>query len=200
MVAVSDAIFAITRKHGGIFWGEHGKGLRGAYLRDWIAAEAYSALQGIKAAFDPEARYNPGKLVTNKMPIMGIATTPFRAFNGPEGDPLSLAFRCNGNAQCLSYAKTTPMCPSFKATADIRYSPNGRADALRTWHKARREADADLPVLEKDDGDIGQVSWVQGLRLLLSCAGRHSDHATGLYGRLFQATSPAACGSSCDDG
>jgi len=150
MVAVSDAVFALTRKHGGIFWGEHGKGLRGAYLRDWIGAEAYSALQGIKAAFDPEGRYNPGKLVTNKVPIMGIATTPFRAFNGPKGDPLTLAFRCNGNAQCLSYAKTTPMCPSFKATADIRYSPKGRADALRTWHKARREAHADLPVLEKD--------------------------------------------------
>ncbi len=150
MVAVSDAVFALTRKHGGIFWGEHGKGLRGVYLRDWIGAEAYSALQGIKAAFDPEGRYNPGKLVSNKVPIMGIATTPFRAFNGPKGDPLTLAFRCNGNAQCLSYAKTTHMCPSFKATADIRYSPKGRADALRTWHKARREAHADLPVLERD--------------------------------------------------
>ncbi|MGV1988709.1 FAD-binding and (Fe-S)-binding domain-containing protein [Agrobacterium sp. 22-221-1] len=150
MVAVSDAVFALTRKHGGIFWGEHGKGLRGAYLRDWIGAEAYSALQGIKAAFDPDGRFNPGKLVTNKVPIMGIATTPFRAFNAPDGDPLTLAFRCNGNAQCLSYAKTTPMCPSFKVTADIRYSPKGRADALRTWHKARREADADLPLLEKD--------------------------------------------------
>lgn len=138
LVAVSDAVFDLTRKHGGIFWGEHGKGVRGAYLRDWIGDQAYGALQGVKAAFDPAGRYNPGKLVSPRDDIMGIATTPFRAFNAPQDDPLTKAFRCNGNAQCLSYAATTPMCPSFKATADLRHSPKGRADALRDWHVARR--------------------------------------------------------------
>lgn len=137
LVTVSDAVFDLTRKHGGIFWGEHGKGVRGAYLRDWIGDQAYAALQGVKAAFDPAGRYNPGKLVSPRDDILGIATTPFRAFNAPEGDPLTKAFRCNGNAQCLSYAATTPMCPSFKATADLRHSPKGRADALRAWHVAR---------------------------------------------------------------
>lgn len=149
LVAVSDAVFELTRKHGGIFWGEHGKGVRGAYLQDWIGAEAYRALQGVKAAFDPTGRFNPGKLVTNKGPVMGIASTPFRAFNAPEGDPLSNAFRCNGNAQCLSYAASTPMCPSFKVTADVRQSPKGRADALRSWHQ-ERTAGADLTRREAD--------------------------------------------------
>lgn len=139
LVTVSDAVFDLTRKHGGIFWGEHGKGVRGAYLQHWIGAEAYRALQGVKAAFDPSGRYNPGKLVSPRDDIMGIATTPFRAFNAPEGDPLIKAFRCNGNAQCLSYAAATPMCPSFKATADLRHSPKGRADALRDWHRARSQ-------------------------------------------------------------
>ncbi|MBZ4689299.1 MAG: Fe-S protein [Cereibacter sp.] len=150
LVAVSDAIFALTRKHGGVFWGEHGKGVRGAYLRDWIGPEAYAALQAVKAAFDPAGRFNPGKLVSNGAPILGIATTPFRAFNAPEGDPLTKAFRCNGNAQCLSYAATTPMCPSFKASADLRHSPKGRADALRGWRRARAEADPELPRIEAD--------------------------------------------------
>ncbi|MDB6454393.1 FAD-binding and (Fe-S)-binding domain-containing protein [Falsirhodobacter sp. 20TX0035] len=150
LVAVSDAIYDLTRKHGGIFWGEHGKGVRGAYLKDWIGPEAYAALQGVKAAFDPEGRFNPGKLVSNAAPIMGIATTPFRAFNAPEGDPLTLAFRCNGNAQCLSYARTTPMCPSFKATGDVRHSPKGRADALRAWHGARKADAPDLAAREAD--------------------------------------------------
>lgn len=148
--AVSDDVYALTRKYGGIFWGEHGKGVRGAYLRDWIGPEAYRALQGIKAAFDPAGRYNPGKLVSNAAPILGIATTPFRAFNAPEGDALTRAFRCNGNAQCLSYAQTTPMCPSFKATADLRQSPKGRADALRAWHRARAEGAGDLKAREED--------------------------------------------------
>nr|WP_253949044.1 FAD-binding and (Fe-S)-binding domain-containing protein [Mangrovicoccus sp. HB161399] len=136
--AVSDEIFALVNRHGGIFWGEHGKGVRGAYLEGWIGAEAYRALQGVKAAFDPAGRFNPGKLVSNGAPVMGIATTPFRPFNAPEGDPLEKAFRCNGNAQCLSYAAATPMCPSFKATGDLRHSPKGRADALRAWHEDRR--------------------------------------------------------------
>lgn len=159
LVAISDAVFALTRRHGGIFWGEHGKGVRGAYLRDWIGAEAYAALQGVKAAFDPEGRYNPGKLVGRHADIMGIATTPFRPFNAPEGDPLTRAFRCNGNAQCLSYAAATPMCPSFKATADLRQSPKGRADALREWHRARASGSIDpameAGLLQTLDGCLG---------------------------------------------
>lgn len=150
LVRISDAVYALTRKYGGIFWGEHGKGVRGAYLRDWIGPQAYAALQGVKAAFDPAGRYNPGKLVDAADHIMGIATTPFRAFNGPDGGALDLAFRCNGNAQCLSYAASTPMCPSFKASADLRHSPKGRADALRAWHSARHSADPDLATREAD--------------------------------------------------
>ncbi len=149
LVAISDAVYALTRKYGGIFWGEHGKGVRGAYLRDWIGPEAYLALQGVKAAFDPAGKFNPRKLVSNDAPIMGIASTPFRAFNAPEGDALTKAFRCNGNAQCLSYAATTPMCPSFKASADIRHSPKGRADALRDWHGARIANAPDLAEREE---------------------------------------------------
>lgn len=150
LVAVSDEIFALVRSHNGIFWGEHGKGVRGAYLRDWIGPEAYSALQGIKAAFDPAERFNPGKLVTLDRPMMGIADTPFRAFNTAAGDPLQKAFACNGNAQCLSYSATTPMCPSFKATGDVRHSPKGRADALRAWNRARLRPGDDARIDEAD--------------------------------------------------
>lgn len=149
LAAVSDAVFELTRKYGGIFWGEHGKGVRGAYLEDWIGPEAYAALQAVKAAFDPEGRFNPGKLVSSRSDIMGITTTPFRPFNAAEGDPLQKAFRCNGNAQCLSYAAATPMCPSFKATGDVRHSPKGRADALRAWSRARQSGTTS-PVAEAD--------------------------------------------------
>lgn len=159
LVSISDQVFTLTRKYDGIFWGEHGKGVRGQYLREWIGPEAYEALQGVKAAFDPEERFNPGKLVTARDEIMGIASTPFRLFNAPEGDPLTRAFRCNGNAQCLSYSQKTPMCPSFKATADVRHSPKGRADALRQWHSDRQRGQVD-PAFETDllkmlDGCLG---------------------------------------------
>ncbi|MGB3898762.1 MAG: FAD-binding and (Fe-S)-binding domain-containing protein [Mesorhizobium sp.] len=166
LVEISDAVFALTRKYGGIFWGEHGKGVRGAYLRDWIGPEAYRALQGVKAAFDPAGRFNPGKLVSNDTPIMGIASTPFRAFNAPEGDPLTKAFRCNGNAQCLSYAAATPMCPSFKASADVRHSPKGRADALRDWHGARNANAPDLA--EREESLLGVLDTCLGCKACAS--------------------------------
>ncbi|WP_108484774.1 FAD-binding and (Fe-S)-binding domain-containing protein [Oceaniglobus ichthyenteri] len=150
LVRVSRDVFDLTRKHGGIFWGEHGKGVRGAFLEEWIGPEAYSALKAVKAAFDPGERFNTGKLVSGKNPVMGIATTPFRRFNSTEDDPLEKAFRCNGNAQCLSYAAATPICPSFKATADLRQSPKGRADVLRAWRSGAQTVNEDevLAVLD----------------------------------------------------
>lgn len=151
LLAVSDAVFQLTRKYDGIFWGEHGKGVRGAYLPEWIGAEAYAALQQVKAAFDAQEQFNPGKLVTLQRERYGIATTPFRPFNAALEDPLEKAFRCNGNAQCLSYQAATPMCPSFKASNDLRHSPKGRADALRAWRVAQHGGEG------VDEGDLLQV-------------------------------------------
>lgn len=162
---VSDDVFALTRKYGGVFWGEHGKGVRGAYLREWIGEEAYAALQQVKAAFDPQGRFNPGKLVTQGQGAYGILTTPFRPFNAPPADPLTGAFRCNGNAQCLSYEASTPMCPSYKATADLRQSPKGRADALRAWHRQRSETGKVDPNLE-----AGLLATLDGCLGCKACA------------------------------
>ncbi|BAQ71525.1 FAD linked oxidase (plasmid) [Rhodovulum sulfidophilum] len=187
LVAVSDAVFALTRKHGGIFWGEHGKGVRGAYLRDWIGPEAYAALQGVKAAFDPAGRCNPGKLVGLDAPVPAIDEIPFRAFNAPEGDALSRAFRCNGNAQCLSYAAATPMCPSFKATADLRQSPKGRADALRAWRQARLKGRVDA-ALEADltatlDACLGCKACASSCPVQVDIPAMRAAFYTDLYAR-----------------
>jgi len=159
MKAISDGVFELTRRHGGIFWGEHGKGVRGAYLAEFVGAVAYDAFRRIKRAFDPEYRFNPGKLVGDPGSLMGIETTSFRSVNTEDNDPLSLAFRCNGNAQCLSYQRSNVMCPSFKATRDLRHSPKGRADALRHWHQAHRQGIAseelERDVLSALDGCLG---------------------------------------------
>ncbi|RDJ05504.1 FAD-binding and (Fe-S)-binding domain-containing protein [Rhizobium grahamii] len=159
MKTVSDGVFELTRRHGGIFWGEHGKGVRGAYLEEFVGAAAYDAFRRVKQAFDPRNHFNPGKLVGETGSLMGIKTTPFRSVNTKENDPLSLAFKCNGNAQCLSYQRSNVMCPSFKATRDLRHSPKGRADALRHWHQAYRQDRAgeklQSDVLSALDGCLG---------------------------------------------
>ena len=46
------------------FWGEHGKGVRGQYLAEFVGPVAYAAFKRIKSTLDPDERFNPGKLVT----------------------------------------------------------------------------------------------------------------------------------------
>ncbi|MCT8973537.1 FAD-binding and (Fe-S)-binding domain-containing protein [Microbaculum marinisediminis] len=147
--AVSDAVYALCKAHGGIFWGEHGKGIRGTYLPDFVGPEAYAALQRVKRAFDPCERFNPGKLVVVERPRLGIMDLPFRQGNAA-GDIYEKSFHCNGNAACLGFARTAPMCPSYQATRDNRQSPKGRADALRQWRKAQLAADPHLAEREDD--------------------------------------------------
>ncbi|SEL23383.1 FAD/FMN-containing dehydrogenase [Xaviernesmea oryzae] len=164
--AISDEVFALTRRHGGIFWGEHGKGVRGAYLAEFVGMDAYAAFQSVKRAFDPRGRFNPGKLVSDAGPLMGISTTPMRVPRIDEADPLALAFSCNGNAQCLSYPRAGTMCPSFKATRDVTHSPKGRAEALRAWHQAKRSGNLTVgledSVLAALDGCLGCKACATG--------------------------------------
>jgi FAD/FMN-containing dehydrogenase/Fe-S oxidoreductase len=148
--AVSDAVYALCSTHGGIFWGEHGKGIRGAYLPDYVGPVAFAALQRIKRAFDPLERFNPGKLVTVGAKPIGIVDLPFRKGNAAKDSGFEKAFHCNGNASCLNYSKTVPICPSFKATRDLRQSPKGRADAVRQWRQAKAANDPDLAAIGRD--------------------------------------------------
>ncbi|WP_244669816.1 FAD-binding and (Fe-S)-binding domain-containing protein [Kaistia sp. 32K] len=148
--AVSDAVYTLCKTHGGIFWGEHGKGIRGAYLPDYVGPVAYAAFQRIKRAFDPNERFNPGKLVAVDRRPIGILDMPFRKGNAP-GDPaFEMAFHCNGNASCLNYSKTVPICPSFKATRDLTQSPKGRAEAVRRWRQAKSATAPEQDAIARD--------------------------------------------------
>ena len=58
---ISDEVVALTRKYGGVLWGEHGKGVRSEYAPACFGP-LYPCLQRLKAAFDPHDQLNPGKL------------------------------------------------------------------------------------------------------------------------------------------
>jgi Fe-S oxidoreductase len=60
---ISDEVAALTLRHGGLLWGEHGKGVRSEYSPRFFG-ELYPALQRVKAAFDPHNQFNPGKIAT----------------------------------------------------------------------------------------------------------------------------------------
>ncbi|MBE0489380.1 MAG: FAD-binding oxidoreductase, partial [Halomonas sp.] len=60
---VSDEVAELTKKYGGLLWGEHGKGVRSEYAPKFFG-ELYPSLQRVKAAFDPHNQLNPGKIAT----------------------------------------------------------------------------------------------------------------------------------------
>ncbi|PPJ49497.1 FAD-binding oxidoreductase [Rhizobium sp. KAs_5_22] len=135
---ISDAVVALTRKHGGVLWGEHGKGVRSEYVPAFFGP-LYPRLQEIKAAFDPLGQLNPGKIVAPAgRTLPKIDAIPLRGtLDRDIGNDIRAAFDnaayCNGNGACFDFDEDGLMCPSYKATRDRRFSPKGRASLMREW-------------------------------------------------------------------
>jgi FAD/FMN-containing dehydrogenase/Fe-S oxidoreductase len=152
---ISDGVVALTRKYGGVLWGEHGKGVRSEYVPDYFGP-LYASLQQIKRAFDPANQLNPGKIATPAgEPLLKIDQVELRgSFDRAIGQDIRSSFDnaafCNGNGACFDFDETGLMCPSYKATRDRRHSPKGRASLMREWlrqiaqsgHDPRKEADS----------------------------------------------------------
>ena len=137
---LSDKVVALVRKYGGVMWGEHGKGFRSEYTPVFFGDELYRDLRKIKAAFDPENRLNPGKIVTPLGSEEKVASleSPLRGHfdrQVPESTRKNYesAFNCNGNGACFNVDLDGVMCPSYKENRDRIHSPKGRASLLREW-------------------------------------------------------------------
>ncbi len=141
---ISDAVFDLTRKYGGLLWGEHGKGLRGEYSEQVIGAALYKVMQQIKGAFDPLNRMNPGKIAHpdgSSSQLLALDGVTMRGeFDQQITPDLAQSFsnmlRCDGNGACFNQDETQAFCPSYKATGDRRLSPKGRAGMLREWARS----------------------------------------------------------------
>jgi len=152
---VSDAVAALTRKYGGLMWGEHGRGFRSEYLPDVFGEELYGAMRRIKTAFDPHNQLNPGKICT---PLDSDAELV--SVDGPKRGHLDRqvpdrsreaflpALECNGNGACFNTDPDHVMCPSSKITRDRIHSPKGRAGVMREWLRQLANAGYD-PVVSK---------------------------------------------------
>ncbi|AYG64491.1 D-2-hydroxyglutarate dehydrogenase YdiJ [Rhizobium jaguaris] len=135
---ISDAVVDLTRKYGGVLWGEHGKGVRSEYVREYFG-ELYESLNDIKRAFDPYDQLNPGKIATARStPLIRIDEPPLRGqmdrvIAADARISYGNASFCNGNGACFDFEADSPMCPSYKGTRDRRYSPKGRAMLFKEW-------------------------------------------------------------------
>jgi (R)-2-hydroxyglutarate dehydrogenase len=135
---VTEDVVRITKKYGGLLWGEHGKGVRSEFSPRFFGP-LYPALQSIKAAFDPRNQLNPGKIAAPEgehlLSIDGLVTRGQldRTIPGTVRAAYDEALHCNGNGACFSWDPDEAMCPSYKATRDRRHSPKGRASLTREW-------------------------------------------------------------------
>ena len=135
---VTEGVVALTRKYGGLLWGEHGKGFRSEFVPA-VFGPLMPALEAVKRAFDPDDRLNPGKIASaGGTPLTRIDGVPRRgerdrAIPAPVRAGFDEALHCNGNGACFSFDTDEAMCPSWKATRERRHSPKGRASLMREW-------------------------------------------------------------------
>lgn len=135
---ITEAVHALARRHGGLLWGEHGKGVRSEFVPE-VFGPLYPFLQDIKRAFDPGNQMNPGKIASpSDTPLMQIDGVALRGQADRQIAPATRAafapaLACNGNGACFAQSAAEVMCPSYKATGDRRHSPKGRAGLVREW-------------------------------------------------------------------
>lgn len=172
--ALADEVADLVKSFNGSLSGEHGDGrLRGAYLKKMVGAELYNCHVEIKKAFDPDAIFNPGKILT-KAPI----DQPLRVANckvqwqgktgfdwlGDLGLP-AVVEKCNGAAVCRKSAGAGALCPSYHATGEELYNTRGRSNLLRFLLRSGRDFKQELlnPAL------------VQSMDFCLSCKACQSE-------------------------
>ena len=136
--AIADEVFALVRRFGGSWSGEHGDGLiRSEKNRELFGEVLYGAFQEVKRAFDPHGVWNPGKIVDAPPMTEHLRYgADYPRFDRPtvfdfgaEGF-LGAVEACTGVGACRKEGVGT-MCPSYMATRDEEHSTRGRANVLR---------------------------------------------------------------------
>ena len=139
--AITDAVVDVVAAHGGVLWGEHGRGFRGESVETFLSPSTIEVMRHVKSAFDPNDRFNPGKLYRPVGVPSAVARLDEPQLRGQLNravpvqvrNDFSSAFACNGNGLCHHHGASEVMCPSYKATRDPALSPKGRADLMREW-------------------------------------------------------------------
>ena len=202
---LSDKVVKLTAKYKGLMWGEHGKGFRSEYGPEFFGPELFSELRRIKTAFDPKNQINPGKICTplnSTDTLLSVDGAKRGAYDRQipirVRDNFSSAMDCNGNGLCFDYNVDSPMCPSFKATGDRRFSPKGRAGLMREWLRQLAKSNVD-----PSKGSNGFADrWMPNLwlaRVRNTVAKRHGEYDFNheVYQAMQTCLACKACTTAC---
>ena len=139
MKDMSDEISDLVIDFGGGMSGEHGDGLARSHLNEKLfGSQLYNAFRRVKAAFDPDHRMNPGKIVDAPPMTENLRYgTKYRTVALDthydflrEGGFATAVELCNGTGVCRKKNEGT-MCPSYMVTLEDKHSTRGRANLMR---------------------------------------------------------------------
>ncbi|MCA9513809.1 MAG: FAD-binding oxidoreductase [Myxococcales bacterium] len=201
---ISDEVAALCLEHGGLIWGEHGKGVRSEYNPRFFGERLFAACCEVKAAFDPDNRLNPGKIATPPARRGELATidAPTRGqrdrhIGAPSQARYEVALACNGNGACYHYDPHYVMCPSSKVTRDRVHSPKGRAGVFREWLRRGREAGFEATAGGPWKATKSALWWpVRALRTLGRRLGRY-DYSHEVADAMAGCLACKACATQC---
>lgn len=151
LIDIAGEAAELIKKYRGSFSGEHGDGrVRAPFLETVLGKEMILLLKQVKEIWDPEYRFNPGKIV-NPKPIDSDLrySSAYRqpdvqtVFNWRKSGGFGSAIeQCNGAGVCRKLAESGgTMCPSYHATRNEKDSTRGRANLFRQLFSGR-QADA----------------------------------------------------------
>lgn len=176
----------LVKKYDGSLSGEHGDGrLRGEFIPQMIGEHNYGLIKELKAVWDPDNIFNPGKIVstppmdTNLRYVTDQETKQFDTlldFSDTLGI-LRAAEQCNGSGDCRKTALTGgTMCPSYMATRNEKETTRARANILREMIRSSVKKN---PFAQDEIKDV--------MDLCLSCKGCKSECPSNVdMGKLKQ--------------
>jgi FAD/FMN-containing dehydrogenase/Fe-S oxidoreductase len=198
---ISDAVTELVTRHGGLLWGEHGKGFRSELVPHHFGPVLYPELQRIKAVFDPHNQFNPGKIATpfGKKFQLATISAPTRGqqdrqIGKTDLTELSTVVNCNGNGQCFDTSNDSVMCPSSKITRDRIHSPKGRAGLMREWLRLVAESGLEATTTLRNGRAL---PWLARLYNRLFFHERSADFSHEVYDAMQGCLACKACATQC---
>jgi Fe-S oxidoreductase len=157
---IADETAALVGQFKGSLAAEHGVGIaRTEYLRDLVGPEIFRVMREIKASFDPNNIFNPGKIIGDgrykidshlRMGADKRIALPFEphlAFAARDESFVANLEQCNGCGGCRKDPPT--MCPTYVATGEEGMSTRGRANLIRAALELRG-SDTQNPLLAEE--------------------------------------------------
>nr|WP_246700563.1 FAD-binding and (Fe-S)-binding domain-containing protein [Variibacter gotjawalensis] len=183
MRAIAEEAFDFVREYKGSHSGEHGDGLvRSEFHEKMFGSRLTRAFEDVKARFDPETIFNPGKIVhapkfddRTKFRYgpdyrgLEIETElDWSGYSGTGGGFQGAVEMCNNNGACRK-AEGGVMCPSYRVTRDERHVTRGRANTLRLAVSGQLGPDA-----------LASDEMADTMKLCVSCKACRRECPTGV--------------------